>query len=486
MNRLKEKLLNKRLSRSSILPLLLMITAFNIVLYQGFTQLFLANDRYQMKKDLRSMTKVLSKESELTTSVLVSLFNADHLSNVDGDDQDQSSVVLENDGLSKYISSEQTVAIFDADKHLLLTTDSDSSQSEDLLAESSNYHRVGTRGYYLTTKVVSEKTHGTIGYVIVFQDLKLYEKTRRYLLLFLIMLEVVALIVILLLFKRMTKPYLKPLEDLKSLAETISSSPEETGNTKWKNPLEQELELLQNANNYLEVVADYTKHQSQAISEVSHELRTPVAIIKGHLGLLKRWGKEDSTILQESLDVAYDETEKMSMMIDEILDSIRFQNEVIENRDQKTDLKASIEKLLEKIRVVYPDVSFNVSLPENKSIMANIYQHHFEQLMLILIDNGVKYSTKIKRIHITLELSDKQPLLKIRDEGNGMAKEEINYIFERFYRSDTSQPVSEVVQGLGIGLNVLKQIAEVYRLKVTVNSVIDEGTEFKVLFPECR
>ena len=106
--------------------------------------------------------------------------------------------------------------------------------------------------------------------------------------------------------------------------------------------------------------------------------------------------------------------------------------------------------------------------------------------MLILIDNGVKYSTKIKRIHITLELSDKQPLLKIRDEGNGMAKEEINYIFERFYRSDTSQPVSEVVQGLGIGLNVLKQIAEVYRLKVTVNSVIDEGTEFKVLFPECR
>ena len=252
MNRLKEKLLNKRLSRSSILPLLLMITAFNIVLYQGFTQLFLANDRYQMKKDLRSMTKVLSKESELTTSVLVSLFNADHLSNVDGDDQDQSSVVLENDGLSKYISSEQTVAIFDADKHLLLTTDSDSSQSEDLLAESSNYHRVGTRGYYLTTKVVSEKTHGTIGYVTVFQDLKLYEKTRRYLLLFMIVLEVVALIVILLLFRRMTKPYLKPLEDLKSLAETISSSPEETGNTKWKNPLEQE--LLQNANNYLDYI----------------------------------------------------------------------------------------------------------------------------------------------------------------------------------------------------------------------------------------
>ena len=211
MNRLKEKLLNKRLSRSSILPLLLMITAFNIVLYQGFTQLFLANDRYQMKKDLRSMTKVLSKESELTTSVLVSLFNADHLSNVDGDDQDQSSVVLENDGLSKYISSEQTVAIFDADKHLLLTTDSDSSQSEDLLAESSNYHRVGTRGYYLTTKVVSEKTHGTIGYVIVFQDLKLYEKTRRYLLLFLIVLEVVALIVILLLFKRILNRWLKPL-----------------------------------------------------------------------------------------------------------------------------------------------------------------------------------------------------------------------------------------------------------------------------------
>src|SRR5699024_11670154 len=57
-------------------------------------------------------------------------------------------------------------------------------------------------------------------------------------------------------------------------------------------------------------------------------------------------------------------SEKMSMMIDEILDSIRFRNEVIENRDQKTDLKASIEKLLEKIRVVYPDVSFNVSLPE--------------------------------------------------------------------------------------------------------------------------
>ena len=105
------------------------------------------------------------------------------------------------------------------------------------------------------------------------------------------------------------------------------------------------------------------------------------------------------------------------------------------------------------------------------------------QAILILIDNGVKYSSGSKTIHVSLELQGSDAVVKVRDEGEGISQEDLKYIFERFYRTDKSRNRVSTQGGLGIGLAILKQIVDAYELNVSVNSIVNEGSEFTLVIP---
>ena len=242
-------------------------------------------------------------------------------------------------------------------------------------------------------------------------------------------------------------------------------------------------EISANFDKMLDQIEGYTKRQARFVSDVSHELRTPIAVIKGHLGLLKRWGKEDQHILEESLDAAYHETDRMSIMVNEMLDMVRVQGSFDLHKGEKTDLKKSIEFVLGNFRILHPDFNFQFSTSVEECVFAEIYKNHFEQAILILIDNGVKYSSGSKIIHVTLDVQGDDAIIKVQDEGEGISQEDLKYIFERFYRTDKSRNCVSTQGGLGIGLAILKQIVNAYEINVSVNSVVDEGTEFTLVIP---
>jgi len=212
-------------------------------------------------------------------------------------------------------------------------------------------------------------------------------------------------------------------------------------------------------------------------------LRTPIAVIKGHLGLLQRWGKDDPEVLCESLDAAYHEADRMSIMVNDMLDMIRVQGSFDLHKGEVTDLKQSIDVVLGNFRILYPDFRFSLVSTVEDCIYAEIYKHHFEQAILILIDNGVKYSSGSRNIHVTLDVLGDNAIVKVRDEGEGISQDDLNHIFERFYRTDKSRNRVSTQGGLGIGLAILKQIVDAYELKVSVSSVVDEGTEFTLIIP---
>ena len=99
------------------------------------------------------------------------------------------------------------------------------------------------------------------------------------------------------------------------------------------------------------------------------------------------------------------------------------------------------------------------------------------------LDNGVKYSSGSRNIHVTLDVLGDNAIVKVRDEGEGISQEDLDHIFERFYRTDKSRNRVSTQGGLGIGLAILKQIVDAYELKVSVSSVVDEGTEFTLIIP---
>ena len=102
---------------------------------------------------------------------------------------------------------------------------------------------------------------------------------------------------------------------------------------------------------------------------------------------------------------------------------------------------------------------------------------------MILIDNGVQYSAGSRNIYVTLDVLGDDAIVKVRDEGEGISQEDLNHIFKRFYRTDKSRNRVSTQGGLGIGLAILKQIVDAYNLKVSVSSVVDEGTEFILVIP---
>ena len=131
--------------------------------------------------------------------------------------------------------------------------------------------------------------------------------------------------------------------------------------------------------------------QQQFISDISHELRNPIAVLSGHISMLQRWGKEEPAILEKSLNIMSQEMQRMAIMVNETLDTVRLQGTVEGHEDEMTDLGESVEKILVNFRLLKEDFTFDFD-SNIKPITGKIYALHFEQALIILFDNAVKYS----------------------------------------------------------------------------------------------
>ncbi|WP_159317377.1 sensor histidine kinase [Streptococcus pyogenes] len=178
-----------------------------------------------------------------------------------------------------------------------------------------------------------------------------------------------------------------------------------------------------------------------------------------------------------------DEIEELSVIFDNMLDMVRVQGSFEGHQNDMTVLEDSIETVVGNFRVLREDFIFTWQ-SENPKTIARIYKNHFEQALMILIDNAVKYSRKEKKIAINLSVTGKQEaIVRVQDKGEGISKEDIEHIFERFYRTDKSRNRTSTQAGLGIGLSILKQIVDGYHLQMKVESELNEGSVFILHIP---
>ena len=242
-------------------------------------------------------------------------------------------------------------------------------------------------------------------------------------------------------------------------------------------------DLAVNFNRMMDKIQENNQMQMRFLSDVSHELRTPIAVIKGHMDLLQRWGKNDPEILEESLEAASHEANRMTIMINDMLDSIRVKGSFENHRNDTCDLNSSIRTVIGNFRVLHEDYQFYLNDFESSERLAQIYSQHFEQAITILIDNAVKYSPVNKEIQVTIKALEDEMLVQVQDNGEGISKEDINHIFERFYRSDKARNRTTTQSGVGIGLSILYQIVEAYRCRIDVSSELGVGTRFDLYIP---
>jgi len=234
-------------------------------------------------------------------------------------------------------------------------------------------------------------------------------------------------------------------------------------------------------NEMLGRMRSYIEQQEQFVEDVSHELRTPVAVIEGHLRLLDRWGKDDPEILDESLAASMQEISRMKVLVQEMLDLSRAEQVDVHYSNETSKAKEVVHQVFNNFRMLYPEFQFTLDDDLDIEKTVKIYRNHFEQILIIIMDNAVKYSTTRKEVHLTVSSNKRTLEIAIQDFGEGIKEEDKNRIFNRFYRVDKARARSK--GGNGLGLSISKKLIENYKGKISVESILGQGTIFRIYLP---
>lgn len=223
------------------------------------------------------------------------------------------------------------------------------------------------------------------------------------------------------------------------------------------------------------------RKQKQFIADASHELRTPLAIIKTNISLLKENDLETIKSQRKWLDYIDSQSNRMSTLINEMLSLANL--DVKKNSEEKININLS--KMLSDILLVFEVIIFEKGLILEEKIKDNIFinaeSNQIKKLISILMDNAIKYTNDNGKISIILRSEKNRAKLIIKNTGEGIRKEHLEKIFERFYRVDDSR--DRKTGGYGLGLSIAKAIVNDNNGKIHAESIINNETSFIVELP---
>lgn len=230
-------------------------------------------------------------------------------------------------------------------------------------------------------------------------------------------------------------------------------------------------------NNLLERMREAYRRQARFVSDASHELRTPIAVIQGYANMLDRWGKEDKKVLDESIEAIKSESDNMKKLIEQLLFLARGINGKTKVDFNKFSMKDMMKEIYEESKMIDEDHIY--ILKDNDDINAYGDVRLIKETARILIENAKKYTASGDCIKLSYGRGkDNQVYFSIQDNGIGIDDKDINHIFERFFRADTSR--GRKTGGTGLGLSIAKWIIDNHRGYFSVISRKDIGTKITV------
>lgn len=239
---------------------------------------------------------------------------------------------------------------------------------------------------------------------------------------------------------------------------------------------------LTNAINYMvgeiKQVDDY---QKKFIGNVSHDFRSPLTSIKGYAEAIK-----DGTIPPEAqnryLDVILFETDRLSKLTSDLLDLNRIDDKGLMLEITSFDVNEVIKKTAAAFEGICAKKKITIELSfASKSTFVDADLGRIQQVLYNLTDNAIKFSHNDSKIEIDTEEKGTKALIRVKDYGEGISKENIKRIWERFYKQDSSRGKDK--KGTGLGLSIVKEIITAHDENINVISTEGVGTEFTFTLP---
>lgn len=221
--------------------------------------------------------------------------------------------------------------------------------------------------------------------------------------------------------------------------------------------------------------------RKEFVANVSHELRTPLTTVKSYAETLMDGAVEDIEIAMEFLGIINSEADRMSFLVHDLLQLSRFDNKQIVLSVSEIELNRYMTEIVKQNKIHADAKEQNLYfIPYKNDVYIKGDRDRITQVVNNIITNAIKYSYEKAEVKAFIDEDANYYKLTIKDTGMGIQKEDISRIFERFYRVDKAR--SRAMGGTGLGLAIAKEIMEIHKGKITVESEYGKGTAMTIWF----
>lgn len=267
-----------------------------------------------------------------------------------------------------------------------------------------------------------------------------------------------------------------PLKEVTAVAESMAA-----GNFQIKSRKKRDDEIgkLSDTLNYMaDEITKKERLKNEFISSVSHELRTPLTSIMGWAITLQSEKFQQKETLNDGLGIIAEESERLTRMVEELLDFSKFVSGRIKLEYGTVNLMTLMEHIRKQLtpRALRENINFTVSYPEN---MPELFTdvNRMKQLFINILDNALNFTSSGGSVHFSADFSEKEYRFTITDTGCGIAPDELPMVKEKFYKGKSSHSKN------GIGLSICEEIVSLMKGRLDISSEVNVGTTVAITLP---
>ena len=268
----------------------------------------------------------------------------------------------------------------------------------------------------------------------------------------------------------------RPIEVVSNMAETIGEGGYDCKLDYESNIVEID-NLIKSINELALKLDEQEKLRKRLTTDISHELRTPLTSIQTHLEAIIDGVWEPSP---ERLNSVNEEVRRLTSLVNQLKNLAKFDSDKSKLNLSEVNLNQLIKNIVYNNQGKALEKNININF-ELEDINTYLDREKISQLIVNLLSNAIRYTNESGNIHLKLYKKDNYIKMHFKDDGIGIPKDSLNYIFERFYRVDESR--SKHTGGIGVGLTIVKSIVDLHKGNIEVKSKVNKGSEFIITLP---
>lgn len=216
--------------------------------------------------------------------------------------------------------------------------------------------------------------------------------------------------------------------------------------------------------------------QKNLIANVSHDLRTPLTMIKSYAEMIRDLSGDNPVKRDQHLQVIIDETDRLNSLVGDLLSISRLQSGKMVLERSNFSISHAAESIVNTYKIMEMEEGYTLNFNCKVNLIVNGDEEKIKQVISNLLTNAIKFAGDDKTVNVTLKRRGKVVLCKIEDHGIGIAKEDLDHVWERYYRASSN--MVRPAEGSGLGLSIVKEILTLHKTDFGVDSTEGKGTTF--------